>query len=370
MRKPGSKPGGGEIGKGAQKLISSVMDEAALERVARECDLLPVLDRRRTAFKNQNELSTAFVGSIPTQEDFLGNTDFMLAFQAYMGLPPALLAPFVNSLRVDRSLLDAYGDKLDNARMVGDGWRARHDANKWNLFAILQSAHISASCEVLGAFSASLQQSEEFRGLDHNSRQGLVPDFKIELPGKPEALYELKCIGHSDLYFNTSTAETKCGGVAKRASKVHGEYVDKARRADREFNRFVSVNGSMGPMEIALSRFGVVRALVLGPRGEGSEDLIVLLRETAKAAAQKLWRKLGATSAEEARGHFVQRFFRSVGITAVREAAKIKRERLGFLLSATGTTFAASRQEAQRQFEQARREYCWQYGGVPRARDF
>jgi hypothetical protein len=243
--------------------------------------------------------------------------------------------------------LDAYGDKLDNARMVGDGWRARHDANKWNLFAILQSAHISASCEVLGAFSASLQQSEEFRGLDHNSRQGLVPDFKIELPGKPEALFELKCIGHSDLYFNTSTAETKCGGVAKRASKVHGEYVDKARRADREFNRFVSVNGSMGPMEIALSRFGVVRALVLGPRGEGSEDLIVLLRETAKAAAQKLWRKLGATSAEEARGHFVQRFFRSVGITAVREAAKIKRERLGFLLSATGTTFAASRQEAQ-----------------------
>ena len=123
----------------------------------------------------------------------------------------------------------------------------------------------------------------------------------------------------------------------------------------------------MGPMEIALNRFGVVRALVLGPRGEGSEDLITLLRETAKAAAQKLWRKLGASSAEEARGHFVQRFFRSVGITAVREAAKIKRERLGFLLSATGTTFAVNRQEAQRQFEQARREYCWQYGGGPHA---
>ena len=120
-------------------------------------------------------------------------------------------------------------------------------------------------------------------------------------------------------------------------------------------------------METALDQFGVVNALVLGPRGEGSEDLIALLRDTAKAAADKFWRKLGANSEDEARGHFVQRYFRSVGITAVRESARIKRERLGICLSATGVAGAAYRQESRRRFQEAREEYCWKYGGGARA---
>ena len=88
----------------------------------------------------------------------------------------------------------------------------------------------------------------------------------------------------------------------------------------------------MGPMERRLNNFGQIRSLVIGPRGEGSKDIHRLINMTSEIAAEHRWREMGARSVDEARIVFRGRMRRSIGITAVREAAKLKRERLGIVL--------------------------------------
>jgi hypothetical protein len=364
----GSKIGGGSVSKGAQKMVTLCLDEAALCRVTRRIKGLVWYDPRKQAFMNLNETSTSFVGSIPTAEDAFNNVDYGQACQDYLGLPSAQMRPHAGKVRWRGDPLDEFGNMLTNAQMSGDGWRKRHDAVKWIIFSLLQMASIPSTCEVWGLFTAAVQQSPEVLGLSARVRQAIVPDFKIHIPGKMDSLYELKCISQSQSYFTSGDDNEWCAGVQRRAKAVHPSYIAKAKKADRKYNGFVSVGGSLGPLELMLGQYGVVRALVVGPRGEASKDLITLLRDIAKVAGDRLWRDIGADSPDEANGHFLQRIYRTVGITAVREAALLKRERLGFILSNDGSAPYAVRQAAQKQAEEARREYFESSGGFPGGR--
>ena len=107
-------------------------------------------------------------------------------------------------------------------------------------------------------------------------------------------------------------------------------------------------------MRLRLAGFGRVRSLVIGPRGEGSEDLHRLLDTIADLAAERKWRRMCARNPHEARAVIAARMYRSIDILSVREAAKMKRERLGIAL---GDRSAASRRRKRAgQFARTMRE--------------
>lgn len=284
--------------------------------------------------------------------DVIGNSDLRQAWEAYLGLPSTLLKKHVGGL-VNGKALDAYGHVLGNAMLAGDNWRKRHDDVKWAIYGLARIAQMDVTCEVFGLFAAYLNQ----QGLDQKTRQGLVADFKFNIPGKPEFLAELKCINHGPSFFDHLSVKERNGGVARRASKINSEYRAKCRTADVKYNEFVSVAGSKGPMECRLEGFGRVHALVVGPRGEGSTDLHALLRLIAKTAADKSWRGLGAESPEDAKAVYLARVYRSIGITGVRANARLLHERLGVWRSGNGKKATETREAARSAYEAAKGEY-------------
>ena len=184
----------------------------------------------------------------------------------------------------------------------------------------------------------------------------MVPDYLITISNVDE-LDEMKITGHGETYFNERTVERRCGGVEARAMKVPVEYRLKSRKGDRTYNNFDHSNGGKGPMELRLESFGRVRALVIGPRGEGSKDLHRLIDEAAAIGAERGWRMMGARSVRDAREAFISRIKRSVGITAVRAAARLKRERLQFFLAGGGAKATGRRTEGQARFYSMREVY-------------
>jgi hypothetical protein len=359
------------VSKGAQHLLTRAVDEATFDRLVAIVKSRPAKDRKRIAFLNADQLSSAFVGSIPTPEHLIGIADLTYAWKTYFGLPLSLVAPYVGrSVFKASAPMDEYGSALANAMMSGDGWRTRHDTVKWQLHALMAAAQVKASTEVFGLFAASLDQTAT-SGLEAKAKQGMVPDFKIGLVGKPDTLMELKIIGHVDAHFTLATSNVRCGGVAHRASTIHKEYVNKAVAADRKYNKHVSVNGSKGKMQLSLETYPSVKGLVVGPRGEGSEDLHYLLREIAGEWAGRSWQSMGAPSVVVAKGVITARVYRSVGIAAVRAHAVMLRERMGIYLSAGGNSAAQGAPDARRfagqeQARAARRDYADWWGCGPR----
>jgi hypothetical protein len=84
-------------------------------------------------------------------------------------------------------LVDSFGDNLMSATNIpGDSFRHRHDKVKTVLNRFCLASNIRAECEVFGAFKDlipvnALEQEDE--GLQRGrGRQGLLPDFRLELP--------------------------------------------------------------------------------------------------------------------------------------------------------------------------------------------
>ena len=340
------------VGKG-QRRLTREREDARFLRLQQEINELPKTDRRRQAFMNVDRLSTQWVASIPFPGEGIANADYYQIAADHLGVPCVNLARYVG-LQIKGDKLDAYGDLLTTAIMTGDGWRLRHDSCKWGLDDWLRYALIPHTTEVFGLFASSLNQAETCT-LPASKRQGMVPDFMIQpRPFMPQALNELKIASQSKTYFNERTVGTRCGGVMRRASTINREYEWKCDKADRAYNAFDTSGGAKGPMRLRLAGFGRVRSLVIGPRGEGSEDLHRLLDTIADVAAERKWRRMGARNPHEARAVIAARVYRSIGILSVREAAKMKRERLGIAL---GDGSAASRRRKRAgQFARTMRE--------------
>ena len=110
-----------------------------------------------------------------------------------------------------------------------------------------------------------------------------------------------------------------------------------------------------------LEQFGHVQTFVVGPRGEGSDDLIALLKRITQIAAERNWRHIGADSVTKAAAVIGRRFLRSLGIAAVRAAATLKRERLSTLLGGWDAA-AARRSFAKKRHRDMRDEYVASFG--------
>ena len=155
---------------------------------------------------------------------------------------------------------------------------------------------------------------------------------------------------------------TRCGGVEHRAVKVEPQYFTKAVNTDRVSNNWDRDQNGPGPVEIRLKSFGVVKALVFGPRGESSKDVESLIKACAESGGERRWRELGARSAVEATAFIANRMRKAIGITAVRANAMVKREALGIVLG-NGNAGAARRGPNLFRKRMCEEYYSWWTGG-------
>ena len=293
---------------------------------------------------NVTRTSHQFLLGLPYANEFINCVDFHTVCQDYFGLPNTLVDAHVG-VNVKGTPLDAYGRVLTTANMSGDGLRHRHDNNKWNIFNLVCACQVNIEAEVLGLFASCIPQASAFHGLTLRKRQTLVPDLKITpLPPKDDHLLELKCFGYAR-YLHTRTGIRERGGaVNRRAARIDSEYRRKARNADRKYNG--TPPGVCGPVQTRLKSYGHIWGLAIGPRGEISKDLERLIDVSAKIGAERKWRAMGSRSQREAAAVLKNAMRRRIGVVAVRENARLKRERLAIILSPDGGAAAAGRRAA------------------------
>ena len=182
-------------------------------------------------------------------------------------------------------------------------------------------------------------------------RQRLVPDFLLHVavdgPERP-LLYELKT-----LHFGSSTYRSsmqRCAAVARRADTLPTEYAKKAREVDQKFCG--APTGSVGPVEQKLRSFEPVRGLVFGAWGEASPAVERLLSALAEVGAMRHWRGMRCQDMDSARGALAWLMRRRWAMTALRDFARLKLERLEFV--GRGAANAVARRVHNRDFHAAR----------------
>ena len=287
----------------------------------------------------------------------------------YFGLPsPACRQLVGQTIGRTGARLDAYGFNLTAAQLPGDGWRTQHDVLKWRLTEDARELGVRCRTEVYGLFAACIPQEGRSRAsrLPARKRQGLVPDFMFTLAldgPERELLFELKT-----LHVGTSTyvgGHHRCEAVARRARTLPAEYAAKARHLDQRFCRTPA--GTIGPVEARLRTYDPVRGIVFGAWGEASPLTECLLSAYAQAGSARHWLDMRSRGPLEAVGALAWLLRRRWGITAMREHARLKLERLEFV--GRGAALAADRRASawSSASAAARRSACrfWQGPRLP-----
>ena len=84
-------------------------------------------------------------------------------------------------------------------------------------------------------------------------------------------------------------------------------------------------------MEAKLRTYDPFRGLVFGAWGEASPDVELLLSLAASTGAQRHWRSMGSSDEGTAKGILAWMLRRRWGLTALRENARLKLERLEYV---------------------------------------
>ena len=337
-----------------QKALTRQREQRRFQSLDVSIRALPAGDMRRAAWLNLDRFSTVWVTAMPTREALVTNAEFQEIVAMYYGMPSPACASLVGErIANTRSTLDAYGNRLASLTLPGDGWRTQHDALKWRVFEDAREMQARVRPEVFGLFAACIPREGRARAnqAPRRKRQGLVPDLLLHVPvDGPERplLYELKT-----LHYGSSTyvgEDRRCEAVARRARALPGEYAAKAREADRTYCG--STEGEVGPVELKLRTFEPVRGLVFGAWGEASPQAESLLGALAEVGATRHWRGMRCCDADAAKGALAWLLRRRWGLTALRENARLKLERLE--LVGRGAAAAASRRVAGRAVHAAR----------------
>ena len=186
--------------------------------------------------------------------------------------------------------------------------------------------------EVYGLFAACIPQPGRRRAnaAPARKRQGLVPDFMFTLAldgPEREMLFELKTLHAGPATYGT--LHHRGEAVARRARRLPAEYAAKARGIDRQFCS-TSPN-AVGPVESKLRSYDPVRGLVFGSWGEASPDTERLLSALCRVGAATHWRAMQTSTAESAQSILAWLLRRRWGMTALREAARLKLNRFEFV---------------------------------------
>ena len=313
-----------------------------------------------------DKLSTSWLLALPGPNNGLTSPIFSEAVCSNLGLPSPVCRDKIGE-RIGRSYVDLYGDKVMAAQLPGDTWRIRHDTVKSEINRLMMWCSMRSTCEVFGLFSHLIPQEGLNRMERGRARQGMVPDFLIELPNqagaKASRLAELKVINCCP----TRYAPGQNGkAVDRRARLLHGEYKRKARDADQVYGNHS--NEGAGPVERKLSQYGELVGLVVGAFGEGSEDLHNLVQKLAESKVGAMGLRSGREATDEEVGIVVGQLRRSLSTTFVRAQAQCLISRLqcigkGYAEAAKRRKWAAFEDDKMRQERQA------QWIGKDRGRD-
>ena len=245
-------------------------------------DVRPKTTRAAWAWRQKDKVSSSWLLAIPGHETTLSSAEFSEAAAASLCLPSPACSGRVGEVIKGRVTIDEYGDNIQATALPGDHWRRRHNFILQLLHRMCMWAGLPAEMEVFNLFSGLLRQEGLSRLEQHQQRQGLVPDMRIQMQSSSSSsqravvaspvLHELKIISCSKTRYKP-TSEARA--VDARADKLQQEYIMKARNADRKYNGVRE--GEVGRVERKLVELGEIKGLVCGNFGEVSEATHQLL---------------------------------------------------------------------------------------------
>ena len=266
-------------------------------------------------------------------------------------------------------LVDNFGDNLMSVTNIpGDSFRHRHDKVKTVINSFCLASNTKVECEVFGVFRdlipiQALEQEDE--GLQRGrGRQGLLPDFRLELPsaqGEPQSrLAELKCIGAVAKWYPRSGP---CGrrkrGVERRSGLLAEEYRKPLAILDQRYHG--TQVGVAGPLVRRLHSYGQLQGLVVGAFQEGSEDIHALLEVLADNQLRAKGLARGREGSNQERSSILAGFRRRLSMVAAKAYSACLLDRLARI--GVGHREAAERRSwvrrEEERMEEERRAY-WQ----------
>ena len=278
--------------------------------------------RRRAvvAWQNRDKLSSSWLSCLPGP-DGISSQAFAEALAMSLCMPSPVCKDRVGSMVGKRSV-DIFGDNIMSAALPGDHWRTRHDKLKMTLNSICTWARLPTTCEVWGLFSHLIPNKALSRIEGGRKRQGLVPDFRLEMPsgtgGTEYRLAELKVISCCDTWYKPSkSANTRA--TEKRANGLQIEYHRKAKKVDQDL---LGVGeGEKGPVERRLDEFGNLIGLCFGAWGEASTDVHNLIQTLAESRLKFQGLQAGRPRSKQELGLIVGQVRRRLSLAAVKAQA-------------------------------------------------
>ena len=272
-----------------------------------------------------DKLSQGWILALPGPEGF-SHEEFGETVARHLCLPsPCCQSRVGEPLGQRGALVDIFGDNLMSVTNIpGDSFRIRHDKSKSVLNRFFLSCNIRAECEVFGVFkdlipSEALEVEGELqRG---QGRQGLLPDFRLELPspmGQPQfQLAELKIIGAVETrYPRSGRCARKKRGVERRRDLLAGEYRNPLAALDMRYHG--TGDGEVGPLVRRLEGYGQLQGLVIGAFQEASKDLHDLLHTMADAKVTAKGLARGREGTNQERSIILAGLRRELSMTAAK----------------------------------------------------
>ena len=278
--------GDGRVDGSTRRLTTTWLEDTRASVLKKALEFYPDQSARPVWANPQlDKLSQGWILAMPGPEGF-SHAEFGETVARLLCLPSSCCQPKLGAPLGQHGLLvDSFGDSLMSVTNIpGDSFRHRHDKVKTVLNRFCLTSNIRAECEVFGAFRdlipvQALEQEED--GLQRGrGRQGLLPDFRLELPtplGQSTfQLAELKFIGAAGrCYPRSGTCARRKRGVERRAALLPGEYRRPLEKLDRKY--YQVQQDQVGPLVRRLHSYGPLIGLVVGAFQEGSKDLHSLL---------------------------------------------------------------------------------------------
>ena len=354
--------GEGRTDGSTRRLLTTGIEDIRAAVLAKSLEQYPDQTARPVWVHPQlDKLSQGWILSLPGHNGFT-QAEFSETVARLLCLPSPCCQPRVGESLDQHNLhIDTFGDNLISVTNIpGDLFRIRHDMIKTTLNSFCLTSNLKAECEVYGIFRdlipvEALEQEDELqRG---RGRQGLLPDFRLQLPspaGELEyRLAELKTIGAVKKWYPRSGAlARRKSGVERRVIPLPGEYSKPLAKLDNKYHG-VAV-GQVGPLQRRLESYGNLQCLVMGAFQEGSKDLHALLETLSDSKLRAKGLARGREGTEQERAIILSEFRRELSVVGAKanSACLIGRvARVG-----EGHRLAARRRAWVRQEEERREE--------------
>ena len=281
--------GDGSTDGSTRRTLTKWMEDNRNKVLAKALEMQPDQSSRPVWCHPQlDKLSQGWILSLPGHRGFT-QAEFTETVARLLCLPSPCCQPKVGTPLQQHGLhIDMFGDNVMSVSNIpGDLFRKRHDTVKTVINSFCTTSGIRAECEVFGMFRdiIPVEALGEEEGLERGrGRQGLLPDFRLELPspaGEPELrLAELKICGAVKRWYpRDGNLARRKKGVERRSAVLPEEYRKPLEKLDRKYHH--TLPGQVGPLERRLRGYGKLQCLVMGAFQEGSKDLHALLEVLA-----------------------------------------------------------------------------------------